>query len=372
MKNILLYAHDGVGYGHIARMTNLANVIMKHSDNSQIHFVSGYSNINNFLNKEIKATIINLPPNQKQVISDDINKNKSEKSSETIRYQTLKSIFTTNKYDYIIIDFFPFGTKGELFDILLKIKESNPKSSLILTQRGIAFSKEKTSEFFRDHLGIDFINEVYSMIVCFCDKKIIDINREYFNRMIKIPIYYCGYLFHERLNNLNKNRKINILVDLGGGFECDEILLSIMKVLTNHKFSQKTITILLGEYLKDETKKTVFYKYSKIKHIRFLNAVPRKLIDQLIVDIVIGCGGYNVTIDSIFNHIPIVVIPKDNLQEAFIHSNRLSEFSSIKILPSNNIEFLHDMILTTLNERPYHNLASFGKRELAQMFNVGL
>ncbi len=61
MHKFLLYAHDGVGYGHIARMANLATYINQHSENPIIHFVSGFENINVFFYEPINVIHIKLP-----------------------------------------------------------------------------------------------------------------------------------------------------------------------------------------------------------------------------------------------------------------------------------------------------------------------
>jgi predicted glycosyltransferase len=372
MVNILLYAPDGVGCGHVSRMANLAKMINLCIENPYILYVTGYYNVNYFLPESSNIDYVKLPhfnkiKSQKNFGFETLKKNVSE-----LRKAMLEPIFKTISFDYIFVDFFPFGIRNELINILKNIKK---KGKVILIQRGIIFSKKKTNEFFKGNEGIDFINSVYDYIVCFSEKKIIDLNNEYFRNRITIPIKYVGYIYDQthqlKPRRLIKNRQNKILINFGGSYRCDDLLSAILEELITKLKIDYFLTVLLGEYLEEDTKKKIKNDYQKIRNIEILDFLPESKLNLSEYNLIIGCGGYNSTVNAIFNKIPTIVVPKyrNNDFESIIHSSKLSQYSDLKVLSADNLGELTDLVKKTIHECPKEpDLSIFGKFHIPEIF----
>lgn len=273
-------------------MANLTNYICQSNLNTTVDIVSGYPNVWNFIEKRSNVRFIELP--------------KFISTNNKGRIEILKKIFLLG-YDRITIDFFLFGTKDELIDILPEAI-SKAEAKIILTLRGVIFSKRHTTRFWKGEKGIEYLNQIYHKVICFTDPKIININDEYFNNKINIPIKYLGYIKRNITINSSVKKVINhIVIDFGGGFGCDQLILSVLKIIKELSYN---FSIIFGEYFNDEYKEKAINLTNKYRHLNILLNKSQDEIDQLSPSIIIGCGGYNTTVNTIFNHMPLIVIPK--------------------------------------------------------------
>ncbi len=198
-----------------------------------------------------------------------------------------------------------------------------------------------------------------------------NINQEYFDGKITIPIKYCGYLYQKgklKFNNYDRNQ-LRILVDFGGGHDCDNLLIKVLDHLSYRIGVNDTITILFGEYYKTETETLIRQKYYSSSAIRILKKTDWRTACNLPVDIVIGCGGYNVTVDSIFNNIPLIIIPKDVGEEADLHASRIEKYSTAKTLNRLEIDSLWEMILAQVTKSHSHSLSCCNGYLLLEFLN---
>ena len=356
-RKVLIYAHDGVGLGHISRMANLAILINNGNTINHITFISGYHSLNHFLPQEIDY--IKLPYYDRIKAKQELEYQNQKQTIFNMRKCLLRALFNNTSFDYIIIDTFIFGAKEELYEILMILKQEYTQTKIILTLRGVLFSKEKTIEFYKEKEGINFINNIFYKIVCFCDSRIIDINKEYFDNQIKIPISYLGYIYSQNKEIQYESENDVIVINFGGGYKSDDALIQTINTLKCIELRNMKVKIILGEYFQSTT---IYQVQSELKlHPSFeiLYNIPKKEIFKIPASLIIGCGGYNVTVDAIFNHIPLIVIPKTNTQEATIHTHRLENFSSIKILPLEKIKELPHFIYETLTQKSEHELEIF-------------
>ncbi len=363
---MLIYAHDGVGVGHVSKMANLAHLLYEYNKKNEIHFLSGYSKVNNFLIDDI--SYIKLPSYNKVLLQSDFNKEIKDKTSKKIRKDILKAIFYNTQFDYIIIDMFFWGTRNELKEILPKVKKKYPETKIILTLRGVIFSVDQTKLFFKKSHGIKYINNNFSKVVCFCDERIININKKYFDDKLTIPTKYLGYIYYpinSTIQTKNGSTK-NIIVNFGGSYKCDEILENLLKCLNDNKVPNINIYVVLGEYLQQTTINNIYSFYSNFHICKML---PKKELANIRFDLIIGCGGYNVMVDAIFNNIPFVVVPKDRTDEASIHAEILKKYSSIEMLPLNQMEKIWDIINKQLARLTKHDLKSFTQAEIQELLN---
>ena len=361
---ILIYAHDGVGVGHVSKMAKLAHLIYEYDKHIDIHFISGYDKVNNFLKENI--SYIKLPSYNKVLLKENPDRKLKEENAKKIREDILKAILLKTKFSCIIIDMFFWGTKNELKDILPKVKNKFPKTKIILTLRGIIFSVESTKLFFNKSTGTRYLNKIFSKIICLCDERIIDVNKEYFDNKLIIPIKYLGYIYYPiTIPQMQETTSKNILINFGGGYKCDDILINLIAYLSKKEESNINIHIVLGEYLQQKTINDIFLSNYKF-HIEKM--LPHQELFDTRFDLIIGCGGYNVMMDAIFNNIPLIVIPKDNTDEAIIHSSILKNHSSIEILPLDQIDKIWDIINRQIISVPKHDLRAFTQSDIQELF----
>jgi predicted glycosyltransferase len=361
---ILIYAHDGLGVGHVSKMAKLAHLIYEYDKHIDIHFISGYNKVNNFLKENI--SYIKLPSYNRILLQEDNDRKLKEGNSNKIRKDILKAILLKTKFSCIIIDMFFWGTKNELKDILPKVKSKFPETKIILTLRGVIFSVERTKLFFNKSIGTKYLNRIFSKIICLCDERIIDVNKEYFDNKLTIPIRYLGYIYYLiAIPQMQETTSKNILINFGGGYKCDDILINLITYLNKKEEANINIHIILGEYLQQKTINDIFLSNYKFCIKKML---PHHELFDTRFDLIIGCGGYNVMMEAIFNNIPLIVIPKDNTDEAIIHASILENYSSIEILPLNQIDKIWDIINKQIISVPKHNLKAFTQSDIQELF----
>lgn len=365
-RKILIYANDGVGLGHVAKLATLAHLLYDYNNSFDIHLISGYNKISNFLKEEI--SYIKIPSYNKVLLQNHPFYETKNSFSKKMRIEILKVILLDIKFDYIIIDMFAWGTKDELKDILPKIKMKYPDTKIILTLRGIIFSVERTKSFFKEDDGVNFLNNIYNKIVCLCDSKIIDLNNEYFDNKISIPIEYRGYIHYEQIKIPKSNNTVKkIVINFGGGYKCDDLLLNLLRHINNTDRADIDIHIILGEYLQPETKNNILSNYGNNS---IHKTISRDEVFLLNPNVVIGCGGYNVMIDCVFNNIPFLVTPKtESSQEAILHTQILKQYSSIKVIQSEEMNSIWRIIDELMISKPSHELASFNQSNLLDFLN---
>ncbi|MCK6641870.1 MAG: hypothetical protein L6Q81_17475 [Bacteroidia bacterium] len=369
MKNILVYGVDGVGYGHIVKMTNLIHELRSALPNTHFLFVSGYRQLHNFLSGDEKVDYIKLP-SFSDIQIQNRHKHDIVQRTESMRRSILSSVLSTQPFDAIIIDFFPFGKRDELYESLLFVKRRFPHTKIILTFRGVAFTKQKTLDFFRGQEGLDFVNTVFDRIVCLSDERIIEINKEYFDGQICIPIEYYGYLIdkNSKVEAIKKSNLLEIVINLGGGYECDEIAVDLMKELTRKKIECK-ITLVLGEYFRKETVADLKRGYSYDSRVIILENISLEASRHIYADIHIGKGGYNATAEAVFKDTPVIIIPRSKDQESELYGKRIEQFANVKLLYASQINKIWEQIHDSVSIKQPCQLKFFGHNELKQLVN---
>ncbi len=364
-KKVLIYAHDGVGLGHVATLSSLAHKLHMHDPRLHIYFISGYSKIHNFLDETIPS--IKLPSINRILAQKILNREETEFISAKLRKDIIATVFLDNEFDYIIIDMFIWGTKSELSGIIPQLKQRYPLTKIILTFRGVIFSKEATLRFFKGDEGIAFINNNYFKIICLCDKNIIDINKEYFDMKIRIPIEYKGYIYTSNSDLVKTvNRQKKVVINFGGGYKCDELLLTLLGDLKYKLSDNIDLYVVLGDYLQLDTIKEIQKNYEQYSLLLYPS---REEIRRLYPDLIIGCGGYNVMLDGILNNIPMIITPKMHDDEASIHAGRLEALSSIKIINRNKMHMIYKTITDMIDSQAEHRLQSFDEIQISDFFN---
>lgn len=369
MKNILVYGVDGIGYGHIVKMTNLVNELRNALPQTHFLFVSGYLQIQNFLPNHENVDYVKLP-SFSNIQIENRHKHDVVKRVENMRKDILNAILFNQQFDAIIVDFFPFGKRNELWDALLAVKDRFSHTRIILTFRGIAFSKQRTLDFFQGERGLNFINTVYNGIACLSDERIIEINREYFDGKIRIPIGYHGYLIDKRtkIDRIKKTNLIEIVVNFGGGYGCDELVVDLMKELTGKERECK-ITLVLGEYFKDETLIGLEHSHSHDTRVTILKKLPLEASRQIYADIHIGKGGYNATAEALFNNIPVIIIPTLKDEESELYGKRIEQYGNVRLLYPSEVKKIWTTIHTSLEAKQSCQLRFFGQDELNRIID---
>jgi predicted glycosyltransferase len=369
MKNILVYGVDGVGYGHIVKMANLVHELRSALPEAHILFISGYLQIHNFLTDYEKVDYIKLPSFSDIQIQNRHNYDIVQRV-ESMRRHILNAILENQQFDAIIVDFFPFGKRNELYEPLLLVKRLFPDTKILLTFRGIAFSKQKTFDFFQGKKGLQFVNLVYDRIVCLSDERIVEINKEYFDGMIEVPIGYYGYLVpkESKVNLIKKSNHLEIVINFGGGHECDGIAIDLMRELTKKKIECK-ITLVLGEYFKKDTIAHLKKDYANDSRVIVLYNISLAVSRQIYADVHIGKGGYNTTIEALFNGVPVIIIPRDKDKESELYGKKIGEFCNLRLLYPPQLHNIWQQIHASLESSQPCHLKFFGQNELNHIVN---
>lgn len=322
----MIYAPGELGYGHISRMSNLSRWILQGLPFSHITYICGTPKAADFIPQSSRFNFVLIPPWRQSVTS-------KKESRREERKRVIEQLLTSS-FDYIIIEHEPFGIGNELKEFLRKYSTGNPSTQIILSIRGVLFSKERSWDHLGREDGIKFINSIYSKVIVFSDPRIINLNKEYSQGLIDIPICYVGYIFaqltHREISN--EGKKQTILINMGGGYKCDQILTSLIESFPRDLLTKYQLRIAQGEFFEVDTVKVLERFGKSDSRIEVLVGPSKEKIYKVAVDFTIGVGGYNVTAEAIFNQIPLLLIPKTFNQEAVIHSWRLKAIAPERLV----------------------------------------
>jgi len=351
-KKILFYVHDGTGYGHLRRLSLIAEslqgicatlIVSGHRSMSWIvpntcEFIH-LPSLDSMLNERSKYW------NQKTFW--DITK----KEVIQFRKNMLKHIVSEFSPDVIFMDYYPTGILGEMSEIILQ-----HKSIKYFVLRGVIDEIENYNDpdFPLNYSNQELIENCFSKVFVTCDSQIYQIENQFqLSSIVRSKLYYVGFatkfIDNETIENIRYNRGLKkediwIVISAGGGKHGEKLIENCLKlpelypdfkfdIIHGFKSSKK------WEYIGQD----FFYNKNLIYH-RSSNNLPSL---QASADIVICHGGYNSIVESIVGNSYIITIP--NSGDQFINPKLMSRFHSISY--SENIDNLPNLINNAITDK---------------------
>lgn len=343
-KRILFYVHDGIGLGHLKRISRIAEALQ---DPFSCLILSSLRYEANIINDKCEFVYIPsidslLERNSKYWGRKpflDLPKN----DAKIFRAKMIDSVVENFNPDAIIVDFLPLGRNDELTNTIM-----NHSSKKYFIIRGILDDPANIRKFILSGKGEIALEKFYDKIIVTCDKQIINVSKEYkFNEIISNKIVYTGYVSPTISDNERKTARqernlkrddIWVVCSTGGGKLGEKLIEECIR-LANANPKLK-FDIVIGPRSNLKWSKLSVNQF-EVANIRFFNETNKIEFLHSAADIVINPGGYNSLIETITGKGIFITVPVQlkTSEEQFIHSNRLSKLIP-QIIPLKDIKDL--------------------------------
>lgn len=257
---IALYCQNVLGVGHLSRSINLARELVT---KYEVHLIQGGPKVGLTLNHPqfkhhyLKALLMNLEGELYSPTKEEVNKVWIQRRNE------LEAI-GIHPFDFVIIEFFPFGRyqfKEEVLRFIEAQRRLNPKCKIICSMRDIYTIKNKPEKVVkRARYSAEALNRYFDLLLIHSDPNIVRFEESFsYTHEIKIPIKYTGYVAAPKEFYEDKVKN-EILVSTGGGSWGDELLGSVEKVAPDFpNLSFHIFQSALGPTLKNQDIFNVHY-----------------------------------------------------------------------------------------------------------------
>ena len=357
-KRVLLFCHDGMGLGHLRRISRLAQALQRFMSTL---VVTGMR----------EATWI-VPPDCGLVVLPDwdgIHKGRAMRrgrapwidiaDSEAVAFRSdvIHNLAFLFKPDLLIVDYLPYGQRGELERLL---SEKGPIHYFL--HRGFA---DKSDALVLTGLATQRIGETYQRVLVACDSRLIDVAREDgYSSEAASKITYVGFIGPD-CDAVAHSSPAMIVCSGGGGNRAEELMRACVKVAEQNP--ELPFTVVLGP--RSTLLPPSLPAPSNCKVLGTLTNLP-ELHSK--ASVVISSGGYNSLMEAAFGGARVIVFPSatgdDDEQRRF--ADKLSQHYPVRrILDLTELEaaVLQTWQETSLLQRPTFRLAHDGAEVIASI-----
>ena len=327
-KKVLLYAQDGIGLGHLRRLSRIAESLQT---TYSTLLVSGKREVSWIVPD--KCEYIHIPSwsslglgllakNTQKWLDID------QKSAISLVRSFCEAIERIYKPDCIIVDHTLGGMFGELHELIIR---SSARKYMIM--RGIT----DTEDIRRFEQQDPAILNAFDRILVTCDSRTSDFRKE----DSRIPSFvpktkHVGYVLPKKVDatlireqNAIAQDQLWIVCSAGGGTNAEVFLNHCIEIAPH--FKNVFFDVVLGPYSKLNPD-----AYTNVGNCRV-----RKVVEDLpeihsACDVAVLNGGYNSLFESISGGARILVFPNQTNSEGdqITHSRRLAQYYPITILDS--------------------------------------
>lgn len=363
---ILLYCHNAVGIGHIARTGCIGKAIREISPSTDVLVITGSRQVypglipNNIATVKLPAARLIYQDEEFHAIPQDLSIPFDELIK--LRSEIISSVIDVFRPDIWVVDHNPAGFYHELDKSLALYKEKVHQGKLILGIRGIAYGLSDSQSYFEKYAN--YLVDYYDHLLIYTDPKIMKVNSlEKMPASVQSKVFYTGYisrtksLLNPNIVQSNDNASKKIIVAVGSGGVGYPVLKCAVQALAIAKNPQWDVTIVGGLYLGDQEKSKIIEMVGNlpsecnVKYEQFLDDLPDQLSDT---DLFIGRAGYNSLVDVISSNCSAIVIPYETVMgDQLLNAQNLSCFYDMTILREKDLspENLYSAIKDRLSNK---------------------
>lgn len=348
-KRILIFVHDGRGLGHLRRLSRIATRLQ---GEASVLFITGHRDASYMVPKNCEY--VHLPSldsidhrrskhwGRRPFLEDDIPRGRA------IRKEILAACMETFDPHGFISDYLPLGMDSELAPLLA----STPTCRKYFVIRGIM--GDPTSG---QHAGItsatkDILLEHYDKILVTCDKRIVDVAKEYsLPPELTNKLVYTGYAVEPidtdacaaaRTDRLLPNGATWVVCSAGGGKDGEDLLHRCWELAL--QYPECYFDLIVGPRSRISLLRQGWYGGTRIRIQQSdEGTMPQRLGGA---DVVICRGGYNSLMEAAVGNAQIIVAPIQTDFEQRNHARRLSAFRPIHVVDNiDNLDLEFEKVL---------------------------
>lgn len=328
---ILLYAHDGSGFGHLMRISRLASRLQ---GRCTCLILTGTREAAWFVDPSCE--FMKLPSWAsmfRRQAGANTGKLWHEMPKEDIvrfRSQLIESISTVFAPDAIIVDYLPFGLRNELLDTLRK----TPARKYLIMRSVIDSSDTEL----RSILSSTEFAELYDRVLVAADKRLTDALNDFpLCAAARAKCEWIGYITNSCSSRKAKgcthdshSKSIQVVCSAGSGLRGESLFSECIDAAPRHPLA--TFEVVVGA-------RSSFVAASSdelLKNIRlstFRTDLPELHANA---DVVVTSGGYNSILEAMIGGAEIVVSPVNEglKDEQLRHAQQLQRYYPIAIATS--------------------------------------
>ena len=320
-KRILLYCHDGVGLGHLRRISRIAAKLQQR-----------YSCL---VATGVREALW-LVPDECEILKlpswEGIDRSRARRRGrvpaiemdrqEAVAFRSALLMATARSFNpnAIVVDYRPFGNFGELREML-----SGTAAKKYLIHRGISDTSDG-SELAGS--ATEEIADTYDRIMVVADPRLSDLAMtDRYCPRAAAKIEYCGYIVPET-TRISIDSARNVVCSGGGGFGSEELMTACLRAADHNPYIP--MCIVLGP----RSRMAAQDLGGIPSHVKFLKSTMDLGELHASAAVVVSSGGYNSVLEAISGGARIIIHPNqrgsDDEQERFAQA--LSTYYPIRIV----------------------------------------
>lgn len=341
---VLLFMHDGLGLGHLRRMSRIAGALQ---GPCAALVVTGLRDASWIVPMECEYVYLpswnSVRPKFANHLGRPIWWNTSMEKKMGLRTSLLRALFEAFLPDAVLVDHLPLGYEGELLQCL---ESFNGLSYFVL--RGLLDSPEKemlnsTSSARWSHL--------FHRIIIAADQKIVDVRSEFeIAPSLKNKIVEVGYVSPKPSNAIETRQRHGIapgqkwiVCSGGGGYRAEEYLEHCASL--SSEFPSVQFDVVFGPI----SRKSPPSSPGNTSNLRLWGQNPDLPNMHASCDVVVCSGGYNTLIEAVSGGSHVIVDPKQINGNDEQQGNALRWSKHYPVMLSRSQNDLHDEIKRSLN-----------------------
>jgi predicted glycosyltransferase len=362
--NILMYSHDTYGLGHIRRSMAIATHLLGPRVN--ILILTGSPIAGRFSFPE-QIDFVRIPGMIKRTneeylpLSIKIN----ARHALDIRKNIITATVKTFQPRLFIVDKEPLGLKREVLPALQWLKRCRPGTRVILGLRDVMDDAETTKKDWREKGVYQVLEDLYSEIWIYGERKFYDPIREYeIGQAVSRKIHFTGYIPRkvptpEAVQGIRKEHGLQegerlVVVTTGGGGDGYTVMDNYLKMLESCTPPLPFKSILItGPFMPKPERKNVFKRARKLG-VRMFHFYRQMEKVFAAADVVVSMGGYNTLCEILSQGTISLVIPRETpRKEQLIRAQAFQRQNLIDYIPWD--DFTPELLrrkLTALLENP--------------------
>ncbi len=338
---IAFYCQHLLGVGHLTRSFAITNQLVSSFD---VEFIQGGPDIGKIPDQSVMVHY--LSPLQMKESTAELYDPIDGRDVDAVfadRMKVLQEI-AGRRFDFLIVELFPFGRKkfkAEILGFIAEIRRLNPKIQVICSLRDILV--EKHDYLVRDKKNADLVNQYFDHVFVHSDPNILKLDQTYSAvNEIEKKISYTGFVTesadipdHE-CELMNDSGLPQILISQGGGVVGRELLegfARIVSALPDYFFlfsmgpnAPKDLRTVLVD---------IIGNCSNYKIVDFLQNFEAELCASKLSA---SLAGYNTMMNLLNRKSTALVFPYMANREQNLRATAIEKFGALKILRSDDLK----------------------------------
>jgi predicted glycosyltransferase len=339
--NILMYSHDTYGLGHIRRTMAIAQHLRGHGVNVLI--LTGSPLVGRFDFPE-GVDFVRIPGMIKKTNEEylPLSIRLSARQALNIRRNIIVATAKSFQPHLFIVDKAPMGLKREVMPTLKWLKRRMPHCRTILGLRDIMDDAESTRREWREKGIYDVLDQYYSEIWVYGDRKYYDPIEEYaVPDAVSSKMVFTGYIPRAvprrgKVAEMREEERLTqkerlVLVTTGGGGDGYPLMDAYLRMLENMVNPPFRSILVSGPFMPRDMREEVHKRAIKVK-ARFHHFHRNMEALMGLADVVVSMGGYNTTCEILSLAKPSLVVPREEprleqrIRAEVFRSHRLIEY----------------------------------------------